>query len=314
MPTHTVQPSPTLRSRAEHSGDACRRWLADLPDLVAEFEARWSITVGEPLPDANEGYVARAVREDGTPAVLKLNLPLDHRRNQIDVLERARGHGYARVHAADRERQAILLEALGPSLASLKPAPERLFSVLGTVLAQAWSIPVDGATLWFGERKAVDLAAMIEHHWGAYGKPCSADVVDLALRYADRRTAAHDPDRCVNAHGDPHAGNALQVLEPRPGAEAGFVFIDPDGGAIEPAYDLGVVLRDWDDEIAASRDPLAFTRRLCTLLADATGVDWQAIWEWGFIERVATGLWVLEFGQEWGRDKLAVAERLIGGR
>jgi streptomycin 6-kinase len=123
MPTHPVHPSPTLRSRAEHSGDAGRRWLAALPDLVAEFEARWSITVGQPLPDANEAYVAHAVREDGTPVVLKLNLPLDHRRSQIEVLERARGHGYAQVHAADHERQAILLESLGPTLASLKPRP-----------------------------------------------------------------------------------------------------------------------------------------------------------------------------------------------
>jgi streptomycin 6-kinase len=155
---------------------------------------------------------------------------------------------------------------------------------------------------------------MIEHNWRAHGKPCSAEVVDLALRYADRRAAAHDPDRCVTAHGDPHAGNALQIRQPRPGADAGFVFIDPDGGAIEPAYDLGVILRDWDDEIAAASDPLAFTRQLCTLLADATGEDWQAIWEWGFIERVATGLWVLEFGQDWGHDKLANAERLVCDR
>jgi streptomycin 6-kinase len=311
MPTHPVHPSPTTRARAEHSGDLGRHWLTQLPDLVAEYEQRWTITVGEPLPGAGEGYVARAEREDGTPAVFKLNLPFDHRRSQIDVLERARGHGYAQVYAADRERQALLLESLGPTLTSLEPAPEPRIAALAAVLTQAWTVPVDETTLWFGERKASDLAAIIESHWRTHGKPCSAKVVDLALRFAERRTAAHDPDRCVNAHGDPHAGNALQVLKPRPGAEAGFVFIDPDGGAIEPAYDLGVILRDWDNEIAAAKDPLAFTRHLCTLLADATGTDRQAIWEWGFLERVATGLWVLAFGQDWGHDKLANAEHLL---
>jgi streptomycin 6-kinase len=314
MPTHPVHPSPTLRSRAEHIGDLGLQWLEALPNLVTEFEQHWAITVGEPLPGANEGYVARAEREDGTPAVLKLNLPLDYRRSQVDVLEQAQGNGYAKAYAVDRDRQALLLEALGPTLSSLEPDPERRISVLAAVLTQAWTVPVDEATLWFGERKATDLAGIIEKNWRVHGKPCSAKVVDLALRYAERRAAAHEPDRCVYAHGDPHAGNALRVDQSRPGAEAGFVFIDPDGGAIEPAYDLGVILRDWDAEIAASRDPLAFTRHLCTLLADATGEDWQAIWEWGFIERVATGLWVLEFGQDWGHDKLANAERLVCDR
>jgi hypothetical protein len=34
------------------------------------------------------------------------------------------------------------------------------------------------------------------------------------------------------------------------------------------------------------------------LLASRTGVDETAIWEWGFLERVSTGLYVLEFGDE----------------
>ncbi|MDN3242769.1 hypothetical protein [Glycomyces tritici] len=32
---------------------------------------------------------------------------------------------------------------------------------------------------------------------------------------------------------------------------------------------------------------------------------------WGFLERVATGLWVLGFGQTWGLEKLANAEHLV---
>jgi streptomycin 6-kinase len=312
MPTRPVTVSPATRSRAEHSGEPGRRWLTELPDLVASYEAQWTITVTDPLPGAGEGYVARAKREDGTPAVFKLNLPLDHRRSQIDVLEQSQGNAYAEVYAADRHDQALLLEALGPTLADTQPEPEHRIAVLTTLLTQAWTVPVDETTLWFGERKANDLAQIIERNWRTYGKPCSAAVVDLALRYAERRAAAHDPDRCVYAHGDPHAGNALQVERPRPGAASGYVFIDPDGGAIEPAYDLGVILRDWDGEIAAAPDPAAFTRGLCSQLATATGVDPQAIWEWGFLERVATGLWVLEFGQAWGLEKLANAEHLIG--
>lgn len=52
------------------------RWLAGLPALVADLQREWAITVGRPYSDGTEAYVARAVCADGTPAVLKLMVPL----------------------------------------------------------------------------------------------------------------------------------------------------------------------------------------------------------------------------------------------
>lgn len=52
-------------------------------------------------------------------------------------------------------------------------------------------------------------------------------------------------------------------------------------------------------------------RSYCALLADRTAVDQRAIWEWGFLERVSTGLYVLDFGaEELGRPFLDTAELL----
>ncbi|MGB8941428.1 MAG: hypothetical protein WCD21_14510, partial [Streptomyces sp.] len=105
----------------------------------------------------------------------------------------------------------------------------------------------------------------------------------------------------------------LRVLAPRAGADAGFVFVDPDGFLADPAYDLGVVLRDWCAELKGrDRDAAAsLLRSYCALLADRTGVDGQAVWEWGFLERVSTGLFVLGFGaEELGRPFLDTAELL----
>jgi streptomycin 6-kinase len=48
------------------------------------------------------------------------------------------------------------------------------------------------------------------------------------------------------------------------------------------------------------------------LLADRTGVDVTRIWQWAFLERVSTGLYVLGFGSEAvGRPFLTSAERLL---
>jgi streptomycin 6-kinase len=115
----------------------------------------------------------------------------------------------------------------------------------------------------------------------------------------------------VVVHGDPHPANALRVKTPRVGAEPGFVFVDPDGFLAEPAYDLGVVLRGWCPELLAGDAPTV-ARRYCQLLARHTGVDAQAIWEWGFIERVSSGLYAWAFGAEaLGRPLLTTAELLL---
>ena len=45
-------------------------------------------------------------------------------------------------------------------------------------------------------------------------------------------------------------------------------------------------------------DTLTLARKRCELLSELTDVDYSAIWQWGFIERVSTGLVLKEFGQE----------------
>jgi streptomycin 6-kinase len=136
-------------------------------------------------------------------------------------------------------------------------------------------------------------------------------VVEQALRYADRRAAAFDAERCVVAHGDPHPGNTLRVTAPRDGAGSGFVLVDPDGFRCDPAYDLGVAVRDWVARVAGPGGR-GVLEGYCALLAARTGVVAREIWEWGYLERVSTGLYVLGFGGDRiGRAFLGSAARLL---
>lgn len=168
----------------------------------------------------------------------------------------------------------------------------------------------NGATITPATEKTTQLGKLVGRLWESLGRPCSKRVRDQALAYSTSRAAAFDIDRCVVAHGNPHPGNALRVLTPRAGAESGFVFVDPDGFLADPAYDLGVVLRDWSPQLLAG-DTSALARRYCRLLAAETGVDETAIWEWGFLERVSTGLYTMQFaGPNLYRPFLETAERL----
>jgi len=213
--------------------------------------------------------------------------------------------------AHDIEQYAMLQEALGASMADLHMSPERKIEALCETLRQAWRAPRPvGLTIAPEDEKARTLGELVNRLWEDLGRPCSERVVTRALRFAERRAAAFDLDRCVVVHGDPHHGNALQVMAARPGAESGFVFVDPNGFLADPAYDLGVVLRDWCTQLLAG-DALALTHRYCALLAAHTGVDETAIWEWGFLERVSTGLYALQLGAgDVGRPFLETAEAL----
>ncbi len=301
-----------VRQKAASLGKEGEAWLAGLPEVIAHLEQRWSVTVGEALSGGTAAFVARARTADGGEAVLKVSIPDPHFHVQAQVLERAQGRGYARLLGAELEHSALLLEALGPSLEQLGMPAEHQLEILGAMLIRAWEIPpLEEPTQTAVEAKARVLHELVSRLWVELGQPCSEAVFSQALRFAERRAAAAEPGRAVLVHGDPHPANALQVMTPRVGAEAGFVFVDPDGFLAEPAYDLGVVLREWCSELLAGDAP-TLARRYCQLLAHHTGVEEQAIWEWGFLERVSSGLYALSFGaEELGRPFLATAERLL---
>ncbi|MBO0838748.1 MAG: aminoglycoside/hydroxyurea antibiotic resistance kinase, partial [Actinobacteria bacterium] len=102
-------------------------------------------------------------------------------------------------------------------------------------------------------------------------------------------------------HGDVHHWNALQA----PGG--GFKLIDPDGLLAEPELDLGTLMREDPKPLLEGESP----RDRAARLARATGLDEIAIWEWGTVERVTTGLLATRIGlQPVGRLMLEVADRV----
>ena len=293
--------SAWLRNRARLLGAQGETWLAGLPGVVADLLRRWALTVERELDGGTGSWVARVRRADGTPAVLKIALPDGSGDREADVLRAADGRGYVRLLDAAPEHVAVLLELLGPSLDHSGLAPERQITVLCDLLRDAWRVPRPDDLA--PEPKAHGLAALVTRLWEELGRPCSRRVVDRALECARRRGVA---DRLVVVHGDPHPGNALRRAD-------GFAFVDPDGFVADPAYDVGVVLRDWCPQLLAG-DPVALADRYARLAAARTGLDRTAIVEWAFLERVSTGLFVLSFGRaDAAAPFLATAERLAQG-
>jgi streptomycin 6-kinase len=302
-----------VRRTAESHGSVGEDWLAALPGIVGHLCDAWSLSVGEVLDGGTSAYVARVRTADGSDAVLKVALPARGFSAQVGTLAASAGRGYVRLYDFDLERHAMLMEPLGPPLSAAGAPVEAALSVLANTLLQAWQAPrPPDATIPAPAGKANQLIEIIDDLWPAHGGPCSRRLVTRAGALADRRAEAFDLEGCVLCHGDPHADNALLTLAPRVGAESGYVFVDPDGFLCEPAYDLGVAMRGWTDQLLAADDPIALARSWSTHLAQATDVDEQAIWAWGLIERLTTGLYLTRIGHEAaGRAYLASAELLV---
>jgi streptomycin 6-kinase len=83
-------------------------WLRELPGLIAEIEAEWSVSVGRPFPHSSEAFVAEASLADGTPAVLKLLIPQDGAagRHEITMLRVAGGRRRVPACLLERTRRA----------------------------------------------------------------------------------------------------------------------------------------------------------------------------------------------------------------
>lgn len=297
-PRRPLQVPDVVRNKARAAG--ADRWLAELPDLADALAEEWSITLGRPFPDATEAWVADATTADGRAAVLKIAIPRDADTiaREIAVLEHVAGDGCVELFRSDVARGAMLTARLGPSMHRLGLPSARRLELLCDTAARVWR-PAPGLALPTCADKGRWLIEFIATTWERLDRPCAERSVDHAFACARRRIAAHDDDRAVLVHGDVHEWNALQDGD-------GFTLIDPDGlhGAAE--YDLGILMREDPVELR-SGDPHDRSR----LLARRTGLDEVAIWEWGVVERVSTGLLATEVGlQPVGREMLETADLL----
>ena len=300
---------PVARRRAEALGAEGLAWIRGLDTCVAGLASEWDLRPLAVLSGGTEALVVDCRTGDGEARILKLILPgRDPDAIEARVLTLAEGQGYVRLFESDPALGALLMERLGPSLGSLGlPEDQQLRAICDTLL-RAWRPLDDPGGFLDGATKAADLAGFIRRLWRELGTPCSARAVERACAYAEDRARAFDPDSAVLAHGDAHAWNTLLVPDSRPET---FRLIDPDGLFIERAYDLGISMREGAAELLAG-DPVRRGQKRCRQLAAMTGVPEAPIWQWGFIERVSTGLLALQLKMDEATDILAVAEAWAG--
>lgn len=281
-----VRLQPLARRKVAALGEEGAAWSARLPGVLDDLARRWELTWERALPGGSASYVLGARTASGEQRVVKVGLPgRGEDSHEAAVLEAAAGRGYAELHAVDVDHDALLLERLGPSLQQEPKPPERTLDVLVDTLREAWTAPADVPEV----DRATELHDLVVRFDDRH-RACDPAVRRQALAYAEH-LATTTGATAVVCHGDPHPGNALACAR-----TGGHALVDPDGLRCEAAYDLGVALREWNPRVAEGGRPML--ERWCTRVAARAGVDRDRVWRWAFLERVSTGLYVLDLGAE----------------
>lgn len=304
-----MQVPDLVRQRAMAHGVEGRAWLEELPHIIGHLTDQWGLVVGTPFEGGTAAYVAEASR-GGRSCVLKIAMPLDGDADDlfarsVMVHDLAAGRGCAQLLASDASVSALLLERLGPNLDELGYPVPRILEVVATTLRTFWQPAAPECPLPTGIDQAAWLADFITRTWQELGRPCSRRVVDRAVSYCDERASAFDAESGMVIHGDAHGWNTL-----RAGAD-GYKFVDPEGLVSEPAHDLGIPMREYNEPLLAGDTPRLVHER-AEFLGGMCDADPEAVWQWGFIERVSTGLAnVRDFEGDDGLAFLEVAERCL---
>lgn len=272
--------------------------------VLREVAEVWGLTVEGRLSRDDESIVVAVRRVDGARAALKLATPGEEFTAQARVMAESRT--CVRVLDVDEDRGALLMERLGESLDGSGTATMQL-GTMATLLQGVWEVPV-GLGAHLPEPKSVVLRRILDELGPTVGEGWPRGI-RLARSWCGGLARGEAQE--VVCHGDPHPRNCLRRID-----GFGWAWIDPDGLVGERAYDLGVLLRDWGEEfrVAEATEPDSGREMLvamCDSLAASSGLAWNRIWAWGYIERVTTGLVLRHRGRlAEGAAWLDIAEKL----
>lgn len=238
-----------------------RDWLARLPALVAELQARWSLTLGAPY-EAGAAWVAPVTNR---PAVLKLGMPHMEADQEIAGMQFWDGEPTARLLDLDVDYNALLLEQCDPGtpLGELPEAEQDV--IMAGLLRRLWRVPADPHPF--------RPLSLMTQHWSEEARQKRDNWVDVELLAEGLRLFEELPRTApeqVLLATDLHAGNVLQAQR-QP-----WLVIDPKPFVGDPAYDATQHLFNCRPRLQAQ--PLDVMGRFADLLQ----VDGERLRKWVF--------------------------------
>ncbi len=300
-------PDTLIQTTTELHGEAAgQQWLEQLPRILSDCAARWSLDLQPPFPNLTYNYAAPATRGDGTPVVIKAGfIPLDKEfMTEMAALTLFKGRGAVQLLDTNPEQGVMLLERLDPGtpIGELE-SDEEAISVAAAVLRQLWQpVPALQSNLFPLTSDWGKGFARLRVHYGGGTGPFPTTLVERAERLFAELEATKG--ETVLLHGDLNFGNVRSAQrEP-------WLAIDPKGVIGETVYDTGIFLRDPITRILTAPQPERFLARRIDQLAEELGFERERIRDWGLTQAVLSAWWFVEDGGAGWEPALTCAQLL----
>ncbi len=95
-------------------GDGGQRWLDSIPNLIAQYETEWNLTIKEPF-NLSYNYVVPAIDSNGNECVIKIGYPEDKEfKTEIAALSVFNGEKAVKLLKTSERDPIVLLEHVLP--------------------------------------------------------------------------------------------------------------------------------------------------------------------------------------------------------
>lgn len=289
----------TYRDSNDEQGLA---WLQRLPALLSDLQRRWKLTLQPPFRKLSYNYAARAEREDGTSAVLKVCPLHGEFETEVQALRTFNGMGAVQLLAVDEERGALLLEALEPGeMLTTVQDDAQATHIAAAVMKKLWRPPPPTHSLPSVVQWAAGLSDLRVEFRGGTG-PYPEALVDRAERLFSELLGSMG--ETVVLHGDLHHFNILSARrEP-------WLAIDPKGVLGEREYETGALLRNPIPELLYDPHPRLVLERRIDQLAEELNFDRERVVGWAVAQAMLAEWWSYVPGSNRPGSFLPVAQLL----
>ena len=249
-------------------------WLNCVPEVLNECVERWSLTIGEPFPDAYVSLAVPAKTTTGLDVVIKLRYPDRESEHEAEALLAWGGSGAVRILDQDPQRCALLLERCVPGEYLSSVGQEIGLGVLIELLPRLWISAGEPFTT-LAEEVAL-WTTNLPNEFEEADESFERSLLDRAI--ATLGDLAVSQGEQVLIHQDLHGNNVL-AAEREP-----WLVIDPKPLVGEREFGLSPIIRST--EFGASRNDVVY--RLDRLTSELD-LDRERARLWAFGHAVACG-------------------------
>lgn len=291
----TDLPEKFVRLMNEAHGASGAKWLADLPEIITEIEAKWSLKTSRSFENLSYHFVAPCVCESGE-AVLKIGFPEKNSpiANEAAMLKLYDGHGAVKFLKFDENRLALLIERLKPGqhLKNLfSPHETKPIEIAVRALQKLRRKPPEN-------HEFVHLENWFAGFEKAHDTQFPREAVNKAQKFYERLSAADS----FLLHGDFHHENILSA------GREDFLAIDPKGIVGQIGYEISVFLNNQAWWLEGEADRREILNDAVLTFSQTFEIEPIVLRQWAYAQAVLSAWWTFEEnGKNWRTD-LAFAD------